>query len=678
MQHSHPELYAALMFFRELFIKKYLRSSDIGTADANKLKEVVELETWTPVQAFDVYSILTKFEPRCAALNQYLPPFSKPVINRVAETKPATGTATPYKGRYIGFANNIFIIGFPYDKTIHEYIKGIEGRGWDGDNRRWTAPLSARDHMKKLVEKYGFHLSDQARYQLTVGSENMAQSYSTEYIELGLPLKLPPFAYQTVSADYCIKNKRVIVGDEMGVGKTLTGIMAMMGTNSFPCIVSCPKTLRTQWKEEWERFTNKKAMVVDANNFRFIQRYIELGMCDVAIINHDGIYTHFIDGEREVQITKGKYKGTSYKLYQPHAKAKLFKGMVVDEGHEMKNKSTRKQRTHKAVSSHMDTVVVMTGSPIVTGPKDLGSLIDLIGQDHHFGGYYKFCKDYKDFGKDMMSSDKLANSNYKLKALNDRLRSICFIRRELAQVQPQMPKKMRQVIKVELDNQKEYDHALHFFQDWLAKCGKNPEEISRSMQAEALVQIGILKQVASKGKLSAVKEYVQNVTSQGKKVIIAVWYNETAQFFKDHFPKAAYITGKMNGRVVTQEEIDRNKYLFQNDPECNVIIVSYKKGGVGHNLTAASYVVEAEQGWTYKDKSQMEARSHRTGQLETVNIASMLGAGTVDEDIHKVIMMRADMEKAATGSSTVIDTEEATLGDLLKKIIEKNSNSVAA
>ena len=41
-----------------------------------------------------------------------------------------------------------------------------------------------------------------------------------------------------------------------------TAAAVLTVANAFPCLVICPSSLKINWQREWEKFTDKKAMVL--------------------------------------------------------------------------------------------------------------------------------------------------------------------------------------------------------------------------------------------------------------------------------------------------------------------------------------------------------------------------------------------------------------------------------
>ena len=56
---------------------------------------------------------------------------------------------------------------------------------------------------------------------------------------------------------------------------------------------------------------------------------------------------------------------------------------------------------------------------------------------------------------------------------------------------------------------------------------------------------------------------------------------------------------------------------FQEDPDCNVILISLKCGSLGLNLTVANHVVMMDVWWNPAVENQAVDRAHRFGQVRT-------------------------------------------------------------
>jgi len=670
------ELYNGLNAFRELFKQRILPETEVSIS-AKFLRGIAQKDykTWTIDEAIRLHNII---KPYGLKLKRVGFDISKiPVIQIQLSVVNRDNVVQPEQRRLIGTDGNFFIITFPYRKELYDAIKQIPRARFMYDTKRWMIPLEFAKEVTHFANGYEFQIGERAMNLINLqyeSGENMELSYMTEYIELNIPLKKKLYPYQTVGGDYVRRNKRVVIADQMRLGKTMQSIAGILVTNSFPCIVIVPKSLRLNWQDEWHDWTDRKAIVLNHKNVKKLPELIRQGMADVVITNYDGVQSFLIDDLKEVNITTGPNAGTKYHNAKGNDLCNLFNSAIIDEAHHCRNKQTIRYKCVREVFKGKEVRICLTGSPIVKGPKDLAALFELIGRIEEFGGYDKFIKKYKKI--DAKTLDDKGKQLQELQELNTKMRSLCFIRRERHQVNEQISEKFRKVIRVDLDNQREYDHAWLSLQSYMAERAFTTSQISKALQAEMLVKMGLLKQISARGKSASVKEFVSELIDNGEKVIIGCWYNDTVQYFKDAFREygAVTICGRIDGHDMKPEEIHENKKKFQTDDNTKVIIITYGKGGEGHTLSKASSLVMVELGWTYKDQAQMEDRGIAVNKTEDFNVYVFLGKDTLDEDTYEIIDKRRVIEKEAVGGSEHIEnSEESVISAMKDKILKKIS-----
>jgi len=713
---NFAELKVALMKFRELFLKRILPNSVVAMSK-DFLHHMRITEEWRTSDALRVYNLIKPYQDKLLKIGYDFK--QVPVIKM--QVNNSNGTA-PKLNKTIQYNQSEYIIFTPYVPNIINAIRNIPVRRYDTQKKLWYVPIDQSENLIHFAHAFGFTMGEKAEKIMYAVKNNLEASYNAEAVDLNIPLKMDLFPFQSSGVDYCMKNERVIIADEMGLGKTVQAIATLKGTGKLPAIVICPKSLRYNWKDEFEKFTDIKAEVLDKKLMKNLDRYLELNILEVIITNYEGVVTYFAKEIKKIhralqgEIFEGgkvQYRGLGFIGYDKtnedfremkvikinrfnvfcqvgrdpkniievpinevekvkiikvpilNGKQKLFKSVVLDEGHECRNKTTIRFKAIKQVFDEKLIRLILTGTPIVKGPEDLAALLELLGRIEEFGGRTAFLKTYTE--QSSYGNNNVNQNKERLKQLNVRLRSLCFIRREKFQVLSELPDKFRQIIRVDIDNRKEYDHAYLSLLSYLASAGSSSSEITRAMRAEMLVKINILKQLSAKGKISEFKEFAEQVMSQGEKLIVFSWFKETAVELLKSFPGSVSITG-----MDSDEQVQENKKQFMENPDVKMIVVSYKRGGVGHTLTASSEVAFIELGWTYKDQAQAEDRAHRIGQKNNVNCYYFLGRDTIDESIYKIIDSRRQIEKDATGGTTEIETSE--FEDLVKALMNNTTS----
>ncbi|MCD9638829.1 hypothetical protein HAX54_022989 [Datura stramonium] len=72
---------------------------------------------------------------------------------------------------------------------------------------------------------------------------------------------------------------------------------------------------------------------------------------------------------------------------------------------------------------------------------------------------------------------------------------------------------------------------------------------------------------------------------------------------------------------------------FTEDPDCRILLMSFKAGGVALNLTVASHVFLMDPWWNPAVEQQAQDRIHRIGQHKTVRIVRFVIEDTIEEKI---------------------------------------------
>ena len=461
---------------------------------------------------------------------------------------------------------------------------------------------------------------------------------------------LNPYEYQLEGVRYALDHQRCIFGDQPGLGKTLQAICSVVKAHkeaniygdTFPVLVICPAALKVNWQREFKKFAGINAVILDDKNRDSWERLYELRRGDgdpyapVFITNYESLKKFFVvDVKDHARMTLRSIVFDD--------RIKLFKSIIIDESHKCKSSKTQQSKYVEGICKGKKWIFALTGTPVVNNNTDLIQQLKILGRLDDFGGYKQFVGRFCDGPKQ--------SSN--LRELNYRLWMCCFFRREKAKVLTQLPDKMRQYITCDITNRKEYDDAENDVIKYLRQYkNASDDRVARAMRGQVMVKMGILKQIAARGKIKAVSEFIHDVIDGGEKLIMFAYLKEVVEALKKEFPDAVTVTGSDDIKA-KQNAVDR----FQNDPECKLIILNYKSGGTGLTLTAASRVGFIEFPWTYSDCEQAEDRAHRNGQKNAVNCYYFLGDKTIDRYMYQVIQTKKDIANEVTGTTTQIEED---------------------
>lgn len=540
-----------------------------------------------------------------------------------------------------------FELSFKYKPSIIDRIRQIPGRRFDGTRKVWIIPTRSRVDLERMI----YQIQQFENINWLSGNEKREEEavYDIpELPELVIPhnLKIQPYPYQLKGIARGLELKRFMNCDEPGLGKTLQSIATINIAGAFPCLVICPSSLKINWMREWEKFTDKKAMILTDKVRDTWTFFFQTGMHQVFIVNYESLKKYF------VQRIK-KSEGWTLRDVEFRNSINLFKSVIIDESHRCKSASTQQAKFCKGICTGKEWIVELTGTPVVNRPKDLIPQLAILNRMEDFGGYKPFVNRY--------CSGQREASN--LKELNFNLWKYCMFRREKSLVLTDLPDKIRQINTCEITNRKEYVDAERDLIMYLQKYkDADDEKIEKALRGEVMVRINILRQISARGKVRDVIEFVKDFRENGKKIILFCSLHEVVDQLKRYFPTAVSVTGRDS-----QDDKQRAVDAFQNNPKTDIIICSIKAAGVGLTLTASSNVAFVEFPWTYADCCQCEDRAHRIGQKDSVTCYYFLGRRTIDEKVYRIIQEKKNIANAVTGSTEDI---EENIVDMVARIFD--------
>ncbi len=538
---------------------------------------------------------------------------------------------------------NCYRISCRYIPRLIEEIKYLRGRRYDPAKKTWMVPLSEKASVEAFAKRWGFRFmsSDVQRDEFVGERPPMPE------LTVDIPLGIELFDYQKRGVAYNLIHKKTIVGDKPGLGKTAQAIATVIGAEhiaktveerAFPCLIICPSSLKINWQREVDKFSGGKclAIILSDKNKRTYLQYWEYGLAQFFIVNYENLKKFFVTG-----FTNREHQRIMLKHIQFNDNIKAFRSIIIDESHRCKNGSTQQSKFCMGIAKGKNYVLELTGTPLINRPEDLIPQLHIMGLLPTFGGYKHFVERY------CAGENRASN----LKELNYLLNLHCFYQREKKDVLKDLPAKMRRTVICEISNRKEYDDAFTNLQKYLRDYRQaTDKQIRKAMKGEIIVRMTVLRQIAARGKVKDVCEFIDDLLESGEKLVLFMNLIELGNAFKERYPDAVLLRGGMSDSE-KQKAVDR----FQEDPTCQLAICNIKAAGVGLTLTAASNVAFVESPWTYADCEQCEDRAHRIGQTDSVTCYYFLGHDTIDEHMYEIIQQKKSIAAAVTGSEDHVE-----------------------
>lgn len=458
-------------------------------------------------------------------------------------------------------------------------------------------------------------------------------------------LQVKPYEYQIEGIQFGLEKHRLLIGDEPGLGKTLQSIGIVDTANAYPCLVIAPSSLVINWQREFEKFTGKKALILD-NSCRTSWPYLlGMGMFHLAVVSYGSLRKFFV-----WDIKGGKTFSLKDVVF--NRDINIFKSVIMDESHRLKDPSAQQTMFTRGIVEGKEWRILLSGTPVINHAQDLVAQLAIMGRlISDFGGRGKFLADYVD--------------NDNLSELSAKLYDTCMIRREKAKVLPQLPDKQRTDLYVQISNRDEYNLAAADLAAYLREYTEcTDREIRRKMRMEALVKFMTLRSLAAKGKVKQATDFIRNFLANGKPLIVFCSLKEIVKALQKQFPDAVRVTGD-DSLAEKQAAVD----AFQKG-EAQLIICSIRAAGVGLTLTASSNVAFVEFPWTYADCCQCEDRAHRIGQKNNVNCYYLIGRNTIDPVLYNIIYKKRSIANQIMASDDDIPTDEMYFDELVNSFLD--------
>lgn len=454
-------------------------------------------------------------------------------------------------------------------------------------------------------------------------------------VEVGSAFRGTLFPYQKEGLQwlYFLHEGRFggLLADEMGLGKTVQvlALLSLLSLRDKPILIVAPTSLLFNWQREIERF-----------------------LPGFSVYRHEG----------KDRLKSGVTWGGNVLILTSYALLRLdvalftsfsYHMIILDEAQTIKNPDS--QIAEICTRLQADSRLCISGTPIENRLDDLFSIFRFLQPD--------LLGDRASFQIEAAQKDRIKR---KIKPF--------VLRRKKEEVLLDFPPKLEQTLFIEMT-----EPQRSLYETWLRQTRQGLlkkvslegaashrmeilEAILRLRQLCAhpfLVEAGPAEEVlALSGKLERLMSDLEEVVSEGHKVLIYSQFTSMLHLIQAQINRAGYRSVYLDGSTPDREAVVRT---FQEDPTVSIFLMSLKAGGVGLNLTAADYVFLYEPWWNDAVESQAIDRAHRLGRTGTVIARRYITVLSIEEKMLSLKAHKAHLSQAMLDAST----EPVSLEDLL-------------
>lgn len=463
---------------------------------------------------------------------------------------------------------------------------------------------------------------------------------------------------------FLLANKKCILADTMGFGKTSQSIVAAMASKSSKILIITTASLKTNWKRELclyndendiqilsgskDEITNKKYII---SNYDILTNYYELPT--ETVYENEIIYNE--NGKKELVRRPVMVKAKDGKMVEKTKKTirkdiikeclknsplflNKFECVIIDEAQKLSNNSSNR---YKVIDDFLkrarpNYVFLLTGTPLTNKPINLYYILKLIDapitKDYRYF-IRRYC-DARTFhlkdGREITTFNGASN----LEELKEKIKHL-YIRRLLTEMTDMVDKNVITKTYDLTDTQRaEYDRLWQEYVDAQTEQGNENSE-----QYRQLVEGILVRQYLAKQMVSNTIQLVDNMLEEGGKVIIACTFAEEIEMFKKNYKKKCVI---YDGRM-TPKQKDKAEQAFNNDENVKVFIGQIIAAGVGLNLVVANKMVFNSYSWVAADNAQIEDRIYRLTQKKDVTCVYQLFNDSISRHMYDTVINKKNM-----------------------------------
>lgn len=427
------------------------------------------------------------------------------------------------------------------------------------------------------------------------------------------PVAFPPgmelYPFQRDGIKFLAEHKRALLGDEMGLGKSIQAIVALrflvrMGEIK-KIIIICPKSVLTDWEKKlWDWAPELRLVKVSGPQEQRKLRW------------DTPAHVYLTTYETLRQDLSGSLNGDA----NGDIVRKQFDCVIADEIQKIKNPSAGITQATRQVDAPVRWG--LSGTPLENRLEELVSIFAYLKP-----GLIRY--------DDALIPYKVSNA---IKPY--------FLRRRKKDALPDLPEKVPEDVWLELSpaQRQAYDSAEH---DGVIALNEKGDSITVQ---HILALITKLKQICNidissqeSCKLEYLLDKLDELSEQDDKALVFSQYPErTLKLIEPQLKKFSPLV--YHGSLSSSQRDDIVKD-FQDNESNRVLLMSVKAGGLGITLTRANHVFHFDLWWNPSVADQAVGRVDRIGQKKTVFVTTLYTVNTIEERIAALLERKRKLFK---------------------------------
>ena len=553
------------------------------------------------------------------------------------------------------------MVSFDYNQYIVDAIKTIPTSYYHKAKKLWEIPIV---YLSRLLDNLTF--LDEIQLQLLDTPKNGKFHFNKKFNleplseKEKISFKAKPFPHQLEAVDFLLQQEKSLLLDGCGVGKSLEMILfaetlKKRGLIDHCLVITGIAGLRGNWEREIQKFSTESSIVIGKYTTRTgTTRYRPMLKRAEQLKNKIDEFFVLLNVEsvRDPKIVEAIKKSEN-----------KFGLIAFDESHRIGAPDTSQYNNLMELDS--DFKVAATGTLIVNSP--LSAFPSLKFTDNDKAILTTFKSQYCTFGG---FGNKQITGSKNLEVLREEIEN-CSIRRTLYDVRKDIPELTIDVEYLEMDEdqQKFYEAIKEGVKEEADKINLKAGNLlaltTRLRQATACPSV-LTTQPIESIKVNRAFEYIEEITSQGEKVVVFSMFKEPLNQL------AAKLSGfrfSLNTGDVPDALAFQNMERFQDDPNEQVFLGTFGKCGTGFTLNSSMYLVCIDTPYTFSLFEQGYQRVHRISNTRPAFIKVLVCSETIDERVQQIVETKKELGEYLVDGIESDGSYDNRLVDELRAII---------
>ena len=468
----------------------------------------------------------------------------------------------------------------------------------------------------------------------------------------------PPRDYQRVAAALCLENGSLLLGDDVGLGKSCSAITVLSDPRALPAVVLTVTALPRQWKAQCAMFLpGLRTHVIEGTQpYDIPERCARLAerARREAARNGEPLPPAWSGGQPDVLILP---YGSRLVGWMDVLKTRC-KTLVLDECQDLRHAGTDKYKAAEVLRSHADYCIGLSATPVANFSAEYFSVLSMI-RPGALGTRAEFLREYC-VNTEQERKARIADP----RAFGLMLRtSGMMLRRTRKDVGRELPPLT--IIPTTIDSDPlTLDKVKHRVSE-LAKTIlrlNGGDVMTRSALRDASGEMSrVLRQATGISKAVAIAAFVRMLVETGEPVLLFCWHREVYAILKAELagdPERGIEDLRPGWHTGTESEKQkRDAIVAFTTGKTKILVMSLRSGaGIDGLQHVAKTVVIGELDWSPAVHTQAIGRLNRDGQQHPVFAYYLLAEDGSDPVV-------ADTCGAKTASSEPVRNPDAANAD---------------